>query len=628
MNFALSRGLMVALVMSGILSHLAVPQSSHEPSSSPGSGAKLDAFVRHIMDSGDMPGLQAAVVKGNKVVWSGSYGRNRFEANARRDGPNLFQAGEPGTPASRPDHVSSLSRTQSAARQDQPPEKLSLPGPSAQNLLLGNWSINAQASPNEGNLGSGLGTELWYPGPGGRSLIEELHLPDRQGRPIDAYGPAWWDPREQGQPFLWCTNNLPQGCVLSANVMRWEGDRYVYREDRELTGQNVRREEVFSEITAHSFLQTISAGPVGSKLISTWTAKATRRNDDLPRMSFPAPPIASESSSPSPAELSRLTRAFAGSWSIRLSFAPSEQMPKGGSGTGQEVWRAGPGGRSLIEEYHSIGADGELSGLGTFWLDEHDPHYFPVLWCDSTNPLGCIVMKHGAKWEGEQLEVTNEREKDSKKFTFKEVFSDITGHSFTQTLYQGHSDGDLKRLVTIKAIRKDAPQVPPGNTSALTAPTSQIQNLTTQQIFAPVSSDSFLQDLRENEAGQKVPTITARAQRATGDSVHSVTHGESENLGSIHFPISCSPWLQKSFERGVALLHSFWYGEARKEFESVAQQEPRCDMAYWGIAMIYWPQLMDWPGEGDIRGAHESLLKAGDRLSPRTGLPQCNRRFL
>jgi hypothetical protein len=36
----------------------------------------------------------------------------------------------------------------------------------------------------------------------------------------------------------------------------------------------------------------------------------------------------------------------------------------------------------------------------------------------------------------------------------------------------------------------------------------------------------------------------------------------SEQLGTVHFPVSCSASVQKPFERGVALLHSFWYEEA------------------------------------------------------------------
>ena len=37
------------------------------------------------------------------------------------------------------------------------------------------------------------------------------------------------------------------------------------------------------------------------------------------------------------------------------------------------------------------------------------------------------------------------------------------------------------------------------------------------------------------------------------------------DLGQIHFPVSCTPEAQKTFEHGVALLHSFWYDEAGKD---------------------------------------------------------------
>jgi tetratricopeptide (TPR) repeat protein len=89
------------------------------------------------------------------------------------------------------------------------------------------------------------------------------------------------------------------------------------------------------------------------------------------------------------------------------------------------------------------------------------------------------------------------------------------------------------------------------------------------------------------------------------------------HLGVVRFPISCSSALQKSFERGVSLLHSFWYEEARKEFESITRQDPHCDMAYWGIAMSYWPQLMNWPDENEMQAARDSLAKVGARGSRR-----------
>ena len=58
-----------------------------------------------------------------------------------------------------------------------------------------------------------------------------------------------------------------------------------------------------------------------------------------------------------------------------------------------------------------------------------------------------------------------------------------------------------------------------------------------------------------------------------------------ERLGKVSFPTSCDPKVQPLFERGVALLHSFWFGEGLKAFTAVTEQDPGCAMAYWGIAL-------------------------------------------
>src|SRR5690349_1320752 len=58
-----------------------------------------------------------------------------------------------------------------------------------------------------------------------------------------------------------------------------------------------------------------------------------------------------------------------------------------------------------------------------------------------------------------------------------------------------------------------------------------------------------------------------------------------QTLGKVAFPTSCDPKVQAQFERGVALLHSFWFGEGLKAFTAVAEQDPGCAIAYWGIAL-------------------------------------------
>src|SRR5688572_6256579 len=58
-----------------------------------------------------------------------------------------------------------------------------------------------------------------------------------------------------------------------------------------------------------------------------------------------------------------------------------------------------------------------------------------------------------------------------------------------------------------------------------------------------------------------------------------------EQLGKVNFPTSCDPKVQPLFERGVALLHSFWFQEGSKTFNAVLQQDPNCAIAYWGIGV-------------------------------------------
>ena len=58
-----------------------------------------------------------------------------------------------------------------------------------------------------------------------------------------------------------------------------------------------------------------------------------------------------------------------------------------------------------------------------------------------------------------------------------------------------------------------------------------------------------------------------------------------EQLGKVNFPTSCDPQVQAQFERGVALLHSFWFPEGRKAFLEVLAADPSCAIAYWGIGV-------------------------------------------
>ena len=71
------------------------------------------------------------------------------------------------------------------------------------------------------------------------------------------------------------------------------------------------------------------------------------------------------------------------------------------------------------------------------------------------------------------------------------------------------------------------------------------------------------------------------------------SHSAPEKLGKVSFPISCNTVVQEQFDRAVALLHSFAYAASKNAFRKVAELDPQCAMAHWGIAMTYFRQLWD-----------------------------------
>lgn len=85
---------------------------------------------------------------------------------------------------------------------------------------------------------------------------------------------------------------------------------------------------------------------------------------------------------------------------------------------------------------------------------------------------------------------------------------------------------------------------------------------------------------------------------------------EPEQLGQVVFPVSCKKTVQKTFERGVALLHSFWYQEAEQAFTSVIQTDPDCAMGYWGIAMSFYHPLWEAPDARALRRGWAFAMKA------------------
>jgi len=91
---------------------------------------------------------------------------------------------------------------------------------------------------------------------------------------------------------------------------------------------------------------------------------------------------------------------------------------------------------------------------------------------------------------------------------------------------------------------------------------------------------------------------------------HQHKHDAAEKLGQVNFTVSCTPQAQKQFNRAVAWLHSFEYEEAEKTFNEVTATDPRCGMAYWGVAMSKYHTIWTPPSVAELQQGWSAIEKA------------------
>jgi len=96
----------------------------------------------------------------------------------------------------------------------------------------------------------------------------------------------------------------------------------------------------------------------------------------------------------------------------------------------------------------------------------------------------------------------------------------------------------------------------------------------------------------------------------TGSHHHHDGPGAGEKLGAVSFPNSCAAASQAGVTRGVALLHSFGYTKALQQFKAVAETDPECAVAHWGVAMSRYHALWEQPGADDMKLGREDLAQA------------------
>ena len=81
-------------------------------------------------------------------------------------------------------------------------------------------------------------------------------------------------------------------------------------------------------------------------------------------------------------------------------------------------------------------------------------------------------------------------------------------------------------------------------------------------------------------------------------------------VGRVRFPTSCSAAAQPSFERGVALLHNFWFDRAAAAFHEAAGADTSCAMAWWGVASTSLHPLWAPPTPAELRAGADAVARA------------------
>ncbi len=165
---------------------------------------------------------------------------------------------------------------------------------------------------------------------------------------------------------------------------------------------------------------------------------------------------AAEMPKPAP-EMEKLSKLMVGNWTTEEKFEANDFMPAG-TGKGSETTRLGPGGLSLVSDYHSKNVMGEVHGHGMIWWDPKE-EVFHSLWCDNVAPSGCELSGPG-KWEGDNLVFHDETEMLGRKIVMKVTLTDLKPDSHTFTVDLVGENGEMQRGMTFKYTRKPAAAKP------------------------------------------------------------------------------------------------------------------------------------------------------------------------
>jgi tetratricopeptide (TPR) repeat protein len=91
-----------------------------------------------------------------------------------------------------------------------------------------------------------------------------------------------------------------------------------------------------------------------------------------------------------------------------------------------------------------------------------------------------------------------------------------------------------------------------------------------------------------------------------------------QGLGRVHFETSCTPQAQEKFDRGLAMVHSFFYPDSIQVFTEAAAADPQCAIAYWGIAISHRPNPLILPLTATVLKNGLEAVEKGKSIGAKT----------
>jgi tetratricopeptide (TPR) repeat protein len=99
---------------------------------------------------------------------------------------------------------------------------------------------------------------------------------------------------------------------------------------------------------------------------------------------------------------------------------------------------------------------------------------------------------------------------------------------------------------------------------------------------------------------------------------HELSAPKQEQLGEVRFAVSCNAPAQSEFNRGMAMVHSFWFNPAISSFKKVLELDPACGMADWGIALMSMGNPFAWPANPKAMAAAGAAIGDAERIGAKT----------